>query len=170
LKERQASESKVDKVASVGESERKADKEEGNPNIVTVNLRWGGVVYLEDHLLKRRIRIHVKTFFGAREKYTVDAEISDTIQTVKNKVIELAHENSKNLANLRLVYPMGYINELSTNANSLESYRIPDHANLLLLVQMSFTWEPSMKAPAIKVFGRLHDYILLVVEQQSDSE
>jgi hypothetical protein len=34
---------------------------------------------------------------------------------------------------MRLIYAMGYINELTNLQNTLEQYSIPDHAHLILL-------------------------------------
>lgn len=41
--------------------------------------------------------------------------------------------------------------ELNIPTNTLEQYRILDNANLILLVQTSFTWDPNMKGSGIKL-------------------
>eukprot|EP01017_Pseudomicrothorax_dubius_P049567 TRINITY_DN9234_c0_g1_i1.p1 TRINITY_DN9234_c0_g1~~TRINITY_DN9234_c0_g1_i1.p1 ORF type:complete len:333 (+),score=89.79 TRINITY_DN9234_c0_g1_i1:26-1024(+) len=120
-------------------------------NIVTVNLRWGGIVYLDDRLLKRKIRVNVKSFFGERTKFALTADITTTIAQLKAMIIEAAGENSKNICNLRLLYPMGYINELSVGTNTLENYRIPDNGNLILLVQTIFSLDPTIRGEGIKL-------------------
>jgi len=46
---------------------------------------------------------------------------------------------------------MGFMNELSTAPSTLDSYKIPDGANLILLVQTTFFWDPNLKGASIKL-------------------
>ena len=48
---------------------------------------------------------------------------------------------------------MGYINELSSSSSSLESYKIPDNSNLILLVQTTFFWDQNLKGTDIKLLN-----------------
>lgn len=43
------------------------------------------------------------------------------------------------------------INELNVASNTLENYKIPDGARLVLLVQTTFFFDPAMKGNGIKV-------------------
>ena len=45
----------------------------------------------------------------------------------------------------------GMINELNVASNTLENYKIPDGAKLVLLVQTTFFFDPAMKGNGIKV-------------------
>lgn len=41
--------------------------------------------------------------------------------------------------------------ELNINTMTVEQYNLPDGANLILLVQASFTWDATLKGSDIKV-------------------
>ena len=43
------------------------------------------------------------------------------------------------------------VNELSVATNTLETYKIPDKAKLILLVQTTFFFDPTLKGNGIKV-------------------
>ena len=43
------------------------------------------------------------------------------------------------------------IRELNQPNNTLEQYNMQDKANLILLVQTVFSWDPNMKGSEIKV-------------------
>lgn len=108
----------------------------------------------QDSLVMRKVQIHVKTFFGKRLKVSLFVDIRNTIQQIKNRVFEKCEENAKNFYNIRMIYPMGYMQELDVSTYCLESYRIPNGANLIMLVNTTFTWDPSHKGAGIKVsFG-----------------
>eukprot|EP01017_Pseudomicrothorax_dubius_P026543 TRINITY_DN2971_c0_g2_i13.p1 TRINITY_DN2971_c0_g2~~TRINITY_DN2971_c0_g2_i13.p1 ORF type:complete len:353 (-),score=65.49 TRINITY_DN2971_c0_g2_i13:1-1059(-) len=119
--------------------------------LATVNLKWGGIVHLEERLLTKKIKFSVKTFFGTRKRFDFELDISTTVTQLKQLITEAAGEYSKSICNLRLLYPMGAVTELNVGGNSLEAYRIPDGANLLLLVQTIFAWDPSHKGSGIKL-------------------
>lgn len=46
------------------------------------------------------------------------------------------------------------INELNSASSTLENYKIPDAAKLVLLVQTTFFFDPALKGNAIKVSKR----------------
>ena len=43
------------------------------------------------------------------------------------------------------------VNELNASSNTLEIYKIPDNAKLVLLVQTTFFFDPALKGNGIKV-------------------
>ncbi len=43
------------------------------------------------------------------------------------------------------------VSELNVGANTLETYKIPDNAKLILLVQTTFFFDPTLKGNGIKV-------------------
>jgi len=86
----------------------------------------------------------------------VDVDISMTIQQLKTHLIETVLENAKTIYNLRVIYPMGTIQELSQSNFTLEQYNVPDQANLVLLVQTVFSWDPNLKGSEIKLSNSNH--------------
>ena len=78
-----------------------------------VKLRLGGVLYVPESELKKKIKINVKTFFGSRKKFSFEIDISSTVQALKNLIIDSSGENAKSFYNLRLIYPMGIMLELN---------------------------------------------------------
>ena len=99
----------------------------------------------------RKVIINVKTFFGKRLSVKLIVDIRNTIQQIKNKVFEKCEENAKNFYNIRLIYPMGYMQELDVSTYCMESYKIPNNSNLIMLVNTTFTWDPTCKGAGIKV-------------------
>lgn len=56
--------------------------------------------------------------------------------------------------NTRLVYPMGYLRNLSTCLNdTFQMQQIPDNAKLVLVGQRSFTWDLNAKGPNINLLN-----------------
>lgn len=41
--------------------------------------------------------------------------------------------------------------ELKTTSDTIEKYKLPDNCNLVLLAQMTFSWDPTMRGTGIKV-------------------
>lgn len=101
----------------------------------------------------RKILIHVKTFFGKRLKVSLIVDIRNTVQQIKNKVFEKCEENAKNFYNIRIIYPVGYMQELDVSTYSLETYKVPNNASLLMLVNTTFTWNPANKGAGIKLLN-----------------
>jgi len=132
--------------------EVKENKEENSEaNIVQVRLSWGGNVYLDKKYLSKKIRLYIKTFYGARKKIALDVDINTTIQQLKNILLDKHLDHAKTLYNLRLIYSMGSLQDLNINSNTIEQYKVPNNANLILIVQMSFTWDQNAKASGIKL-------------------
>lgn len=56
--------------------------------------------------------------------------------------------------NTRLVYPMGYLRNLSSCLNeTFQMQQIPDNAKLVLVGQRSFTWDLNAKGPNINLLN-----------------
>jgi len=120
-------------------------------SIFQIQLRWGGIASIEEKQLKKKIDISIKTFYANKKKISLSVDFNTTVQQLKNILLESHLENPKTVCNLRLIYPMGYIQELSGNSQTLEQYKIPDRANIVLLVQTTFTWDPNVKGAQIKL-------------------
>lgn len=115
-----------------------------------MRLNLGGSVFLEDKLLKKKIKLNVKTFYGSRKKYTIDIDIKTSIQQIKQILLESHLETPKILHNLKLIYPMGSLKELN-DSETVDKHNLPENTNLILLVQTLFFWDPNMKGTDIKL-------------------
>jgi len=145
-----------------GDATQKANREERKENvqikeaepisnIVHVKLNWGGDVYLEEKYLSKKIKLSIKTFYGSRKKINLEIDITSTVQQLKDLLLASHLDHAKTLYNLRLIYSMGTLQELSVPNLTLEQLRLPNNANLTLLVQTSFTWDANLKASGIKL-------------------
>lgn len=98
-----------------------------SPSLVKVQLRWGGYVVLEvikskfkqlkgflmkEQLIKKKIKLNIKTFYGSRKKITIEVDINATVESIRNLLLSHHLENEKTLYNLRLIYPM--VNSIGT--------------------------------------------------------
>jgi len=131
--------------------ENREVKEEPSANIVNVKLNWGGNVYLDEKSISKTIKLNIKTFYGSRKRITLDVDITTTIQQLKDILLAKWLDHAKTLYNLRLIYSMGSLQDLAAPAQTIEQYKIPNNANLILLVQTSFTWDQNMKGSGIKL-------------------
>eukprot|EP01017_Pseudomicrothorax_dubius_P037036 TRINITY_DN5377_c0_g1_i6.p1 TRINITY_DN5377_c0_g1~~TRINITY_DN5377_c0_g1_i6.p1 ORF type:complete len:162 (-),score=30.48 TRINITY_DN5377_c0_g1_i6:103-588(-) len=88
---------------------KQSSSQDQQVNLVTVKMRWGGIVSLDEKLLRREIKVNIKTFFGARTKIPLSADLSTTIGQLKTMLIEAAGDDSKNICNLRLILSLIHI-------------------------------------------------------------
>eukprot|EP00331_Platyophrya_macrostoma_P005446 CAMPEP_0176408176 /NCGR_PEP_ID=MMETSP0127-20121128/1806_1 /TAXON_ID=938130 /ORGANISM="Platyophrya macrostoma, Strain WH" /LENGTH=343 /DNA_ID=CAMNT_0017787433 /DNA_START=28 /DNA_END=1059 /DNA_ORIENTATION=+ len=136
-------EEKVEKPAAVSN--------DCDPSMVKVQCRWGGTVSLLSSQCKKKIKLNIKTYYGSRKRITVEVNIDATIEVLRNLLLTEHLESPGTIYNLRLLYPMGTMQELNVNNSTIEQYNLPDNANLVLLVQSSFTWDPNVKGADIKL-------------------
>lgn len=106
----------------------------------------------------RKISLNVKTFFGKRQKINILIDIKQTVLQLKTKILEKCEETSKNFYNIKLIYPMvcfiinkGHLMELEPSNTTLHHFNLPNDANLIMLVNTTFTWNPATKGNGIKV-------------------
>jgi len=87
---------------------------------VQVNLKWGGVVFIDPKDIRKKVTINIKTFYGSKKKVSIECDINTTIQQLKTLLLDSHLENAKTLYNLRLIYPMGTLQELNIPQNTIE--------------------------------------------------
>lgn len=61
----------------------KKKKKKREYNVCTVKFCWGGQGYMSDKLLKRSIKIRIKTFYGNATVFEVEVDITSTINALK---------------------------------------------------------------------------------------
>lgn len=116
--------------------------ENAQKKIVHVTLLKGGEGYIQRKELLTHIHIYVKVFHGKRETHFFRVSILDKIQVLIDKIKRLDEDEMKNYFQIRLVYPMGYLRNLSDVANqTFLEQQIPDNAKLVLVGRMSFQWD-----------------------------
>ena len=75
-----------------------------------VDILKGGQAYVQRKEIKTQITIHVKVFHGSRPTHTFQVSIHDPIQEALDIVRE---KDGLELQNSKLIYPMGYLRNLS---------------------------------------------------------
>jgi tripartite motif-containing protein 9/67 len=140
-----------EEIVEIAANDSKSTESKNSECMYRLQLRWGGLASIEEKHLKKKIDITIKTFYANKKKISLSVDFNTTIQQLKNILLETHLENPKTICNLRLIYPMGFLQELNSTSQTLEQYKIPDHANIVLLVQTTFTWDPNMKGAQIKL-------------------
>mmetsp|Transcript_7920 Transcript_7920/g.12254 ORF Transcript_7920/g.12254 Transcript_7920/m.12254 type:complete len:96 (-) Transcript_7920:133-420(-) len=83
-----------------------------------------------------------------------EVSILDTIQTLLNKLQALEPQEMKQYYQVRLIYPMGSLRNLSSNlSDSFIDQQLPDQARLVLVGKRSFTWDPNAKGANINLIN-----------------
>lgn len=119
--------------------------------IETVKLRSGGVAYLPRGSLQTKIALKLKTFFGARKTHVIEMEITETVDKLKQKLIQAdAEKELVGCKQIRLIYPIGKIRDLPPS-QTIEYLDIPNNATIIALGMKTFCWDTSMKGNDIEL-------------------
>lgn len=122
--------------------------------IVKVHILKGGEAYIQRREIKTHITIHVKVFHGARATHSFEVSILDRIQVLIDKLGKADGSELSYYHESRLVYPMGYLRNLSTCLQeTFLDQHIPDGAKLVLVGRRSFAWDIDAKGPNIKLYN-----------------
>lgn len=114
----------------------------------------GGEGFIQRRELKTHITITVKVFHGSKQNHEFKVSILDRIQVVMDRLKRLDQTEMQQYYNTRLVYPMGYLRNLSLCLNeTFLQQQIPDNAKLVLVGQRSFTWDLNAKGPNINLLN-----------------
>ena len=117
-------------------------------------LKGGSQLYTQRRNLHTTIEIRVKVFHGERKCHKFNVSILDQISVVMTLLKAIEGQEMQQYYVTKLVYPMGYLRNLSQVLNeTFADQQIPDGAKLVLVGKRSFTWDPNAKGPTINLLN-----------------